>query len=41
MKVICLSCKEEVLVKVTKYGNGYIAKCPKYGDLAYNSKKTR
>jgi hypothetical protein len=37
-KVICLACKEEVKVKLEKYGNGHIAICPLCGKLAYNGK---
>jgi len=37
--VECLSCREEVQVKIVPYENGYIAVCPKCKKLAYNSSK--
>jgi len=35
-KVICLSCKREVEVKLINYGDGHIATCPVCQKLAYN-----
>jgi len=37
-KLICLSCKKEVEVKLVRYGNGHIAVCTVCGNLAYNGK---
>ena len=38
VKVICLSCGEEVEVKLVSYGYGHIAVCPVCNELAYNGK---
>ena len=38
MKVICVSCKRKVKVKLVRYGDGHIAVCPKCKRLAYNGK---
>ena len=37
-EVICLSCKEKVVVELVAYGYGHIATCPKCKELAYNDK---
>jgi len=38
VKTTCVSCKEEVVVKLVSFGGGHIATCPKCGRLAYNGK---
>ncbi len=38
-EVVCLSCKEEVVVKLVNFGGGKIATCPKCGKLACNLDK--
>ncbi len=35
-KIVCLSCKEKVKVKLVSFGKGHIATCPECGELAYN-----
>ncbi len=37
-QVTCMSCEQEVEVKLIEYGKGYIATCPECKKLAYNSK---
>lgn len=37
-EVICINCKEKVVVELVKYGGGHIAICPKCKKLAYNGK---
>lgn len=37
-KVKCITCREEVSVKLVSYGEGHVAICPKCGGLAYNGK---
>jgi len=39
--VICISCKEQVTVKLVEYGSGYVATCPKCGKLAYNQNRPK
>jgi hypothetical protein len=35
----CLSCKNEVTVKPIRYGDGFIATCPKCWKLAMNERR--
>ena len=35
----CLSCKNEVTAKPIRYGDGFIATCPKCGKLAMNERR--
>jgi predicted RNA-binding Zn-ribbon protein involved in translation (DUF1610 family) len=35
----CLSCKNEVTVNPIRYGDGFIATCPKCGKLAMNERR--
>ena len=37
-KVVCVSCRKEVVVDLEPFGSGHIALCPVCKKLAYNGK---
>ena len=39
--VVCVNCKEKVVVKLVPYGEGHIAMCPKCGHLICNLGKLK